>query len=107
MLEIEVIFYCCKLNSKAGVLFSNRGDKIVCGISVKSKNGVNTLFSFFVGYRTSFLANLLFGYAQRGSKRNSFSGPTVHIHGSVFQVCILWCLYNLEKYDKIIITYYN
>ena len=56
--------------------FSNRGESVsMCNFKEIEKD-VKALFDLG-GTEPPFRANLLFGYAQSGSERTSFSGSTV------------------------------
>ena len=78
VLKVDFWFFVIQ-NSNQGLecYFSNRGEKLVCVISRKSKIDVKTVFSIWGRTEPHFRANLLFGCAQSGYERTSFSGSTV------------------------------
>ena len=71
-----LVFYFT-LKSSAGMLFSTRGDEVsMCNFKKVDFRWKNMIFNLG-GTEPPFRANFIFGYAQSGSERTSFSGSTV------------------------------
>ena len=71
------VFVLFALNQRLICCFPNRGDEVSMCHSKEIENGCINIIFKFGGTEPPFQANLLFGYAQSGSERSSFSGSTV------------------------------
>ena len=78
MEQMHVIYIYIYIPSKMHALISTRGEKVsMCHFKKKRKWMCKNNIFKFGGSEPPFRANLLFWYAQSGSKRTSFSGSTV------------------------------
>ena len=75
----KLVLFMLSWSQRLLCCFSNRNEKVKMCHCKEIEHGCKNIISNFWGTDPPFRANLLFGCAQGGSERTSFSGSTVHI----------------------------